>query len=187
MNLDGNNKKNISNWKGLDWVYYAYKDKIYFISDRDTTHRIYFLYEMDGNGRNIRKISDRRLRDSWFSSRKNASEFIINPHKSVDSVFNIIDANGNLLSRLDPGLPYASDPLFSPNGEKVVFRGGMKKSKREKGFVDELYIINADGSDRKQLTHYPPNDTTAQWWAYKSGPPRWNQKENFISYQSIQN
>ncbi|MCA9734320.1 MAG: hypothetical protein H6696_03845 [Deferribacteres bacterium] len=187
MDLDGSNKKNISKWKGVDWVYYAYKDKIYFISDRDTTHRIYFLYEMDANGNNVRKISDRRLRDSWFASRNDGQEFIINPHNSVDSLFNIIDTQDNLLSRLDTGLPFASDPLFSPDGQKVVFRGGTKKSKREKGFVDELYLINPDGSERTQLTHYPKEDTTAAWWAYKSGPPRWNQKENFISYQSIQN
>lgn len=36
MDMDGRNKKNISNHEGVDWVYYAWKDKIYFVSDRDT-------------------------------------------------------------------------------------------------------------------------------------------------------
>jgi TolB protein len=46
--MDGKNQKNISNYSGLDWVYRTYKDKIYFVSDRDTTcRRCYKLYEMD--------------------------------------------------------------------------------------------------------------------------------------------
>ncbi|MGD9900516.1 MAG: TolB family protein, partial [Calditrichaceae bacterium] len=64
MDMDGRNKKNISNREGVDWVYYAWKDKIFFISDRDTIHRTYFLYVMDADGKNVRKISNLQLRDS---------------------------------------------------------------------------------------------------------------------------
>jgi TolB protein len=53
MNIDGSDEKNISNWEGVDWVYYAYADKLYFVSDRDTTHRMYFLYEMNADGNNV--------------------------------------------------------------------------------------------------------------------------------------
>ncbi|KAA3611031.1 MAG: hypothetical protein D8M58_13705 [Calditrichaeota bacterium] len=187
MDMDGSNKKNISNWKGVDWVYHAHKNKIFFISDRDTTHRFYYLYEMDINGQNVRKISKFRLRDSWLDSRKNGQELIVSPHKSVDSVFYLIDLDGKILQKVSTGLPYNSDPCFSPDGKQIVFRGATKKSKREKGFIDELYLINDEGKALKQLTHYPPNDTTAEWYAYKAGTPRWNSKENFISYQSKQN
>jgi TolB protein len=61
MDTDGKNQRNISNNQGVDWVYYAWKDKIYFISDRDTSYRNYFLYVMDSNGENIKKISSFRL------------------------------------------------------------------------------------------------------------------------------
>mgnify|MGYP003539775392 FL=1 len=37
MNMDGSGQKNITNTPGVEWVYYAYEDKIFFISDRDTT------------------------------------------------------------------------------------------------------------------------------------------------------
>ena len=187
MDMDGSNKKNLSKWKGVDWCYYTYKDKIYFISDRDTTHRMYFLYEMDMNGENIKKVSDIRLADSWMSSRNSGMEMIIRPHASLDSVFYIISTeNGQLVKKVETGLTYNTDPYFSEDGQKVVFRGALKKSKRDSGFVDELYIINSDGSGLKQLTHYPESDTSAEWWAYKSGPPEWNYTENFITYQSKQ-
>ncbi len=43
MNMDGTDKKNITNTPGVEWVYYAYEDKVYYISDIDTCHRCYFL------------------------------------------------------------------------------------------------------------------------------------------------
>lgn len=81
MNLDGTEQKNITNSKSVDWVYYAYKNKLYFVSDRDSTRRKYFLYEMDADGGNVRKISNFVLEDSWVSSRKNAAEFVVTSGK----------------------------------------------------------------------------------------------------------
>ena len=188
MDINGNNKTNLSNWKGVDWVYYTWKDKIYFVSDRDTTHRKYFLYEMDIKGENIRKVADFRLDDSWLGSRKNGSELIINPHKSVDSTsFLIIDQYGKIIQKVPSPLPTFSDPAFTPDGKHIVFRGGTKKSKREPGYQEELFLMDDSGNNLKQLTQYPKADTTAEWYAFKAGVPVWNVRENFISYQSKQN
>ena len=187
MNFDGRDKKNITNVPGVEWTYLSVKDKLYFISDKDTSNRCFFLYETNYKGENPKKISDIRLADSWMSSRKNGTELIVQPHPSVDSVFYIIDLKGNLKQRVETGLPYAHDPLFVNYGEQIGFRGANKKSKREKGFFDEIYIINTDGTGLKQLTFYPKSDTTAPWYAYRAGPPKLHPTENFISYASYQN
>lgn len=186
MNPDGSGKRNISNSKGVDWVYFAFADKIYFISDRDTCHRCYFLYEMDANGDNSRRVADFRLRDSWISSRNHGQELIVHPHPKVDSVFRIIDLQGNVLHRLSTGLAYANDPFFSPDGSQVVFRGSTKKFKKDAGYLDELYLINSDGSGLRQLTSYPAGDTTAKWWNYHAGPPFWDAHSDVISFNSVQ-
>lgn len=47
INMDGSKKRNLTNTPGVEWVYYAYEDKVYFVSDIDTCHHCYFLYEMD--------------------------------------------------------------------------------------------------------------------------------------------
>lgn len=187
MDLDGKNKKNITNLKGVEWTYYTYEDKIYFISDKDTIQRNYFLYRMNVDGSEKTKICDFRLADSWHSSRNNGEELIVRPHRSVDTAFYIINSQGKIIQRLRPNLEMFNDPLFSPDGKQIVFRGGNKSSKFEKGYEDELYIMNADGSDMKQLTHFPENDTLKKWYSYGAGPPRWNVKDNFITYQSEQN
>jgi TolB protein len=188
MNLDGSEKRNITNLSGVEWTYYSFKDKLYFISDMDTCQRCgYFLYETNYRGDNPRKVSDILLADSWMSSRKNGTELIVTPNHKIDSAFFIVDLNGNLMQRLETGLPKSSDPLFINDGAQVIFRGGTKKSKLEKGYKEELYIINVDGSGLKQLTHYPETDTTAPWFAYKAGPPHIHPTGNFISFASYRN
>ena len=187
MNPDGSGKKNISNRQGLEWTYYAYRDKILFISDRDTCRRCcYILYEMGIDGENVRKVSDICLADSWMSSRKNGAELIVTPHPSVDSAFYIINLQGKVLDKLYTGLPYSGDPLFVNGGKQVVFRGGLTKSKLIDGFNEELYLINMDGTGRRQLTHYPKGDTTAGQFGYHAGTPVEHPTEHFISYQSKQ-
>lgn len=187
MEMDGSNKKNITNHPDVAWTYLAYKDKIFFISDRDTCYRCFYLYEMDIDGSNYRKISDFKLRDSWMGTRKNGKELIVMPHKEVDSVMYLIDRKGQILKKYNNIIPYASNPTFSPDGNQIAFIGENKKSKKDSDFTAELFVINVDGSNLKQLTNYPESDTTAEWFAYKTGPPRWHPTENFISYQSKQN
>ncbi len=173
MDLDGKNRRNITNTPGVDWVYAAYGDRLLFLSDRDTCHRCYFLYEMDADGGNVRRISDRQLQDSWMSARMNGSEFIVDPKGINDTAFFRIDASGKVLDTLYHGLAYANDPCFSPDGQRIVFRGAQAKLKQDQGYRDELYVMNSDGNGARQLTHYPESDTTAEWWAYHAGPPQW--------------
>lgn len=187
MDLDGSDKINVTAHSDMAWTYLAHKDKIFFISDRDTTSRVTFLYAMNADGSGVEKISDIRVRDSWMGVRNEGRELIIAPHPSVDSLLYIIDRTGNVLQKVATGTPYATDPTFSPDGKRIAFIGKNKKSKRDPGFKAEIYVVGTDGTGLKQLTHYPESDTTAEWYAYKAGPPRWHPKENFITYQSKQN
>jgi TolB protein len=187
VNPENGQSNNITNNPDVAWTYTSFGNRITYISDKDTCRRCEFLYQMDVDGGNDHKITNFKLRDSWMGFRKNGTEIIVSPHESVDSVFYIINLNGRVLKKVNTGLPYAVDPTFSPDGKKIAFRGALKKSKREKGFIDEIYVINEDGTDLKKLTEYPKSDSTAQWYSYKAAPPRWHPTENFISYASFQN
>lgn len=186
MDMDGQNARNITGLEGVEWTYYATGGKVYYISDKDTLHRFFTLYSMNPDGSGKRQFSPIRLADSWHSSRYDGREFIVKPHSSVDTAFYILNDEGAILRKLRPPFPYFSDPLFSPDGSRVVFRAALAPFKRNEMFRDELYIMKDDGSDIRQLTYYPQSDTTAKWHNYKAGPPRWNRAENFISYHSVQ-
>ena len=117
MNLDGSEPRNITNRDGVDWVYRGDGDKLYFVSDRDTVHRALFLYEMDANGENIKRIYPERVHDSWIGSRKNGTEFIL-----TTNIFNVrslvlVDRSGKELDVvLSTGAHLITDPTFSPDG-----------------------------------------------------------------------
>ncbi|MEQ9426931.1 MAG: hypothetical protein RJQ09_21085 [Cyclobacteriaceae bacterium] len=186
MNLDGSDKRNITNHQDIAWVYSSTPDKLLFLSDRDSSYRSFSFYSMDHEGGQVTKISDFLLRDSWLGSRKNGTEFIVNPSPKIDSVFHIIDDKGELLSRVDTQLPFASDPTFSPDGKQIAFRGALKKSKREPSFNEAIYVMKDDASDLNRITKYPESDTTANWFDYRAGAPRWHPSGDFISFQSFQ-
>lgn len=184
MELDGSNRKNLTNHPDVAWTYLAVEDRILFISDRDTCQRCFFLYEMDANGEGTTRLTEFLLKDSWMGSRNNGAELIVTPRQ--DSAFYIIDRQGNLKSRIAVDLPYLNDPAFSPDGTQIVFRGAKAKFKKDSGYRDELYLVNSDGTGLRQLTQYPARDTTAKWHNYHAGPPRWHPSGEFISYQSKQ-
>ncbi|NNE98471.1 MAG: DUF5050 domain-containing protein [Pyrinomonadaceae bacterium] len=188
MNADGSEKRNITNHKDVAWTYYAYENTIYFISDRGACKRCYFLYSMDTDGKNIKKITDLQLEDSWMSARQNGSELVVAGRigKEVRNQLFVIDINTGTHRQItnDPDGRFR-DPLFSPDGSKIFFV--YKKRKQENPHSGELFVMNADGKNKKQLTKYPANDKSAGKFRYRAGPPRWNSKGKFISYQSVQN
>lgn len=182
MNPDGTEKKNISNWKGADWAYATYRDKIYFVSDRDTSARLWFLYEMDVNGNNVRKVFNTRLEDSYIGINSTGEKMIIKPLLKERNSFFIIDVKtGRIEDTLTVPLLNVSDPIYLPGDKQIAFRGNKVKKEAE-----ELYVINLNGTELKKLTEYPKNDTTAKWYETHTGTPVWNASAKCLTYFSKQ-
>jgi TolB protein len=200
MNMDGSDKKNITNSQGVEWVYYASGNKVYYISDIDTCHRCYFLYEMDAEGNNKRKMTNLQLEDSWMSGR----EIVTGPQLIVlgrigkavrNQLFLVNIKDGSFEQITSDTTSTKRDPLFI-SSDRIIMPYRPDKALR-KTVPDELwsfsYNVKEDGSDplayaanRKQLTFFPKTDTTTQWFEYHAGPPQWNSKYKFISYISRQ-
>ncbi|MDN5214132.1 hypothetical protein QQ020_18795 [Fulvivirgaceae bacterium BMA12] len=139
---------------------------------------------MDARGKNIRKITDFPIDDSWISSRQGGKELIVKPDPRIDTAFYIIDVQNWHRQAIRPDLAYFHDPFFSHDGKQIVFRGARKIPAGTQSLADELYIMNDDGSQLRQLTHYPDKDSTAAWFDYRVGPPVWY-LEDEISFSSL--
>ncbi|MEK6152305.1 hypothetical protein WIW50_03555 [Flavobacteriaceae bacterium 3-367] len=186
MDMDGSNQRNLSKHPGVDWVYYAFENKIYLLSDRDSCNRCFYLYEMEVNSGKLRKMTDFQLADSWFSARKQGSEFVVKPAGKDFSGFYIINLKGEVIDRISIDLAYINDPAFSPDGKQIVFRGATKASPRELGFTDELYRLEIGSGKVTKLTSHPEADEKAQWAGYLSAAPRWP-RDGSISFGSKRN
>ena len=181
MNLDGSGKQNITKSPAVDWIYYSYNGVIYFISDRDTTPKLFFLYQMDMDGKNIKRITNFPIENSWITSRNNGQEFVVSSSKdSARYELYLIDNEGNELKRLTNNEYYDNDPCFSPDGNQIVFRS-------RRPWVDELWIMDDKGENIRQLTHYPVEDSTAGDFHYHAGPPFWEPNRNVITFMSYHN
>jgi TolB protein len=196
MNMDGTGKKNITNTPGVEWVYYAYKDKVYYISDKDTCRRCYFLYEMDAEGNNKRKISNLQLEDSWMSSRKNGKQMIVTGRigNTIRRQLFIIDIKtGNYKQITYDTISYKVDPVFV--GSNVLVRYRPDKNQRQTvpaeiwniGYLKKGVDTILPNPIKYQITHFPKTDTSTKWFEYHAGPPQWNNKYGILSYLSKQN
>ena len=187
MNIDGSDIKNITNNKDVAWTYYAWKNRLFSISDRGACRRCFALYESSANGENLRKISNLQLEDSWMGSRNNGNEMVVSGR--IDSrvrfqLFVIDTTSGHFRQITNEPAAAFRDPSFSPDGKSIIYV--YKKNRTDRAEIEELYIMNPDGTNRRKLTTYPPNDPLGKDPGYHTGPPRWNAKYNFITYQSNQ-
>ena len=188
MDFDGGHKKNITNNEDVAWTYYAYKDRLFFISDRDTCYRCFFLYESDKNGSGVKKVSDLRLEDSWMSSRKNGKEMVVTGRIGKETRFQLFiinTENGSYRQITRDTSARYGDPCFSPDGKEIVV--SYKKDKRDRNTHEELFILDDAGNFKRQITWYPEDNPSAKEYGYRAGASKWHPTENFISYVSKQN
>ncbi|MEQ1605174.1 MAG: hypothetical protein ABL999_09920 [Pyrinomonadaceae bacterium] len=188
MNIDGTDPKNVTKHPDVAWSYYSHGGRMFFVSDREACKRCYFLYESNADGGNIRKISNLQLEDSWMGSRNNGVEMIVSGRIGSTLRFQLFVINtvtGHFRQLTNEPTGLFRDPTFSPDGKKIAYI--YKKNRTDRTEFEELHVMNADGTNKQKLTSYPKDDPMAKEFGYKTGPPHWNAKYKFITYQSEQN
>ena len=63
-----------------------------------------------------------------------------------------VDVNGGRALQITTNQAYDSDPLWTPDGKKIVFSSYRAGSK-------DIFITSAEGGVPKRLTDYPGNET----------------------------
>jgi TolB protein len=187
LNFDGSGIANVTNHKDVAWTYHSLPGKLIFVSDRGACRRCYFLYEAETDGSRVRKLTNLQLEDSWMGSRYGGKELIVAGRIDTRIRYQlfIVDRETGSFRQLtnEPAAAFR-DPTFSPDGRRIAYV--YKKNRTDRGEIEELYIMNADGSRRTKLTTYPANDPLGKDPGYHVGPPQWNAKYGFITYQSNQ-
>jgi Tol biopolymer transport system component len=171
MNADGSNQQNLTNNSAED-MYPAWSPdgmQLVFASDRDGNQE---LYVMDADGSNVRRLTD-SPRDDYqpvWSPDGGQIAFVSRRNGGRRQVF-VMDVDGsNVESLTSSGENWCPD--WSPDGTQIAFCS-------DRGGLDTVYVMSADGSGQQQLNESIDNE---QFYALF---PAWSPGGEQIAFVSI--
>lgn len=176
MDADGSNLRNLTDNNANDFAPAWSPDGqfIAFHSDRNGTEDIYVMDADGGNLRNLTSDDNRDEREPVWSPDGQSLAFWTRPIPREDIYVNwdiyVITVDGSGLRGLTDDLADDFAPTWSPDGRFIAFT-----TNREGAGNDEIYVMNADGSNQRNLTRFPQaNDKF----------PAWSPDGRFIAFMS---
>jgi len=148
-----------------------YSSRLVWSPDGRTIYFGRYLVSTDGSG--ARKLPYIPLIAVWspdgrqIAFVKNVSTGLPGPGAAGskdDSEIYVMNADGSGTRRLTHNVGYDGEPAWSPDGRKIAFQS---KRRAVRGVVGgskgEIYVMNADGSGKRNLTRNPAQDGSPSW------------------------
>jgi len=168
MDADGSNQRRLTNTP-VDEASPAVSpdgEKIAFVFGAYGDDPSIWVMNADGSGR-VRLASG-----DWPSWSPDSRRIVYTSGAWNDPRISFVNADGSEQRTLD--VRGASQPAFSPNGEKIAYVADVGPDK-DTWDNEEVFVMNPDGSGRARLTDMPGND---HW------PPTWSPDGTRIAFTS---
>ena len=141
-------------------------DQIAFISERDD---VYEIFVMDADGTNVRQLNNvSQLTTNYYAtpelswSPDGEQIAFTTEHDDVYEIF-VMDADGTNVRQLTTKSLAHFDPAWSPDGKQIAF-GGRSIGVTGKPYGDgEIFVMDADGTNVRQLTTNSQPDSNPAW------------------------
>jgi TolB protein len=169
MDRDGTDLVRLTDHPGRDmWPTWSPNGaRIAFMSDRDSADADtpkYDIYVMNADGSEQRRITFDEANDRWpaWSPDGSMIAFTSNRYSGLRRIWLMDPNGGNLYSLSEQNVGYDDFyPTWSPDG-RITFvsnRPAPSDGSRD----DEIYMMNANGSNVQQLTDNDAGDWLAHW------------------------
>lgn len=200
MNPDGSDRVRLARWVPR-WMQYhniwSAGGKVLAYIDSDNETQKYWLSVVDGDGRNRRRLLDiTDLKMDSMALSPDGKTVILSldstrvskietpqggtVHVEITEDYDLdlftVDVKTGKLERLTdtPGV-MEKWPSYSPDGKQIGFVGRVD-TEREKNIPRDVFVMDADGSNRRQLAHH----TEGLWFV--SPELRWSPDGTKIAY-----
>lgn len=126
----------------------------------------YDIFRADADGKNLVRLTDTPGYDAEATISPMGDRMVFTSMRDGDLDIYTMNLDGSNVRRLTDTLGYDGGPFFSPDGSKIVYRAYHPTSREE---IDdytsllqrklirpsklEIWMMNADGSDKRQVTH----------------------------------
>jgi TolB protein len=125
----------------------------------------YDIFTAKTDGTDIQRLTDTPGYDAEATVSPDGKKIVFTSMRDGDLDLYVMDIDGKRVRRLTNELGYDGGAFFSPDGKQICYRAHHPKAVEDqqaykalldqnlvKPSVMELYVMNADGSDRRQIT-----------------------------------
>jgi len=126
----------------------------------------YDIFTARPNGAEVKQLTDTPGYDAEATISNNGKKIVFTSTRDGDLDIYTMDANGRNVRRLTNELGYDGGPFWSYDGTKIVYRAHHPQTEEQKQdyrellkqnlirpSVLEIWVMNADGSNKRQITH----------------------------------
>ena len=165
MDADGNNQIRLTNHPEHDYQPSWSPDggRIAFVSERTGGNKQ--IYVMDSNGKNVKRLTNGAFdrHPAWSPDGQTIAyhgyedeEWV--EDEEVNFKIYLIAPDGTNRRKLAGDIPsWDIEPAWSPDSQRIAF-----VSSRE-NWVSEIYVMDANGTNQKRLTHTKFNERHPTW------------------------
>ena len=128
------------------------KQIVFSVFANDTSR----FYGIDPDGKNLRTIASVPGRAPTLSP--DGKRLVSMAGTWTATRLMVSAADGSNAKQINDGSSIAWNNHWSPDGKRIAFTG-----RTEPGCGLAVFVMNADGSERRQVTHLAPEEGRAQW------------------------
>ena len=138
----------------------ARSERIAFASDRDGNWEI---YAMNPDGSSVTRLTNSYARD-WQPARSpDGRRVAFESNRDGDWEIYAVNADGSDLTQLTNNDAHDYQPVWSPDGRRIAFISERDGDRLRLPRNEEIYVMNADGSDVTRLTNNDAEDMQPTW------------------------
>lgn len=92
-----------------------------------------------------------------------SSAIVFKSNRNGLSDIYVMSDNGKNVRQLTNTPFWDTDPRWSPDGKHIIFMRDLGPAEEQQGQQIDIFMMDADGSNERRLTHHPQNDGFHCW------------------------